>query len=164
MTAYHCISSSAVAGTIEFFWLYETPACNGTPPSLGSVPRTTGGAAYLQGRVFNDFALLRINNSVPSGLTLMGWTTAVPSIGSEATCIHHPQGSFKRISYGSFITRSYDSANFNQVRYSSGATEGGSSGSPVFNRDGYFVGQLWGGNSACDYMEGFDVFGRFDVT
>ena len=41
-----------------------------------------------------------------------------------------------------------------------GVTEQGSSGSPLFNADKRIVGQLYAGESACNYMGGADLYGR----
>lgn len=48
-----------------------------------------------------------------------------------------------------------------------GVTEGGSSGSPLFDQNGLIVGQLAGGSAACAGTNdngGFDVYGRFDKS
>lgn len=55
-----------------------------------------------------------------------------------------------------------------QVRWTTGITEGGSSGSGLF-ADGTtsnprIVGQLWGGASSCSYPAGSDYYGRFDIA
>ena len=44
------------------------------------------------------------------------------------------------------------------VRWSSGVTEGGSSGSGLFlkiNNSNYLIGNLSGGNESCENLEGF---------
>ena len=48
-----------------------------------------------------------------------------------------------------------------------GVTEGGSSGSPLFNENGHLIGQLWRGSAACSGTNdngGYDEYGRFDVS
>ncbi|MEI6455262.1 MAG: T9SS type A sorting domain-containing protein, partial [bacterium] len=42
-----------------------------------------------------------------------------------------------------------------------GVTEGGSSGSPVFDSGGHIVGTLTGGDSSCDSLNSPDYYGRF---
>jgi lysyl endopeptidase len=52
-----------------------------------------------------------------------------------------------------------------------GVTEGGSSGSPLFDHNGRVVGQLWGGQAACT-QDGagttnnglYDYYGRFGIS
>ena len=48
-----------------------------------------------------------------------------------------------------------------------GVTEGGSSGSGLFNEDGHLIGMLSGGSAACSGTNdngGFDIYGRFGVA
>jgi hypothetical protein len=42
-----------------------------------------------------------------------------------------------------------------------GVTEGGSSGSPIFNDQGLIVGQLTGGEASCSNLTGPDYYGKF---
>jgi hypothetical protein len=53
------------------------------------------------------------------------------------------------------------------IRWSSGTTEGGSSGSAIFTQSasGYVVrGALWGGAASCSNPGGIDMFSRFDLA
>lgn len=161
LTAHHCLSTQTEAGTIEFYWLYQTSSCNGSVPSLTSVPRTTGGATLLATQSSNDFSFLRIKNNPPSGLTYAGWTTTSPTSSETITGIHHPGGSYKRISFGKVVS---STSSVWTVRWSSGTTEQGSSGSGLFNSSRLLVGQLWRGSASCDNMSGTDDYGRFNVT
>jgi hypothetical protein len=97
----------------------------------------------------------------PGGVTYEGWTTGTFSTSDDVTAIHHPGGFEKKISFGSEIGADRD---FWHVEWTSGVTEGGSSGSPLFDSDQLVTGQLLGGESACDDQTGEDVYGRFDVT
>ena len=47
------------------------------------------------------------------------------------------------------------------MTYYKGATEGGSSGAPLFNQNGYVVGTLSGGESNCSNQGLADSFGKF---
>src|SRR5205085_10893239 len=60
LTADHCIDSQTLASTIEFYWFFQTRSCNGSPPSLSSVPHTTGGADLLATSTANDLYILRL--------------------------------------------------------------------------------------------------------
>ena len=45
-----------------------------------------------------------------------------------------------------------------------GVTEGGSSGSPLFNQNGHIIGELFAGQAACNGLSDnndFDIYGRF---
>jgi hypothetical protein len=87
---------------------------------------------------------------VPAGVTFAGWDPGRPGPGSDVVGIHHPSGSWKRISFG---TRNADAtANvegdtapgslYYQLLYSSGRVEHGSSGSPIFTSPGVVAGSL----------------------
>ncbi len=166
LTAAHCITDQVEADTSEFYWFYQTSVCDGLAPSPALVPRTGGGAellATMTGEQGNDFTLVRIRNdhALPSGVTFAGWTTAQPDPNEDLTVIHHPDGSHKRLSTGRLVGTS---ANYWDVVYTSGSTEYGSSGSPLFNADQKIIGQLQGGDASCNNPQGTDTYGRFAVT
>jgi hypothetical protein len=164
MTANHCVASQSEADDTEFYWFYQTGTCNGSAPSLFSVPRTEGGADYLAGRTEytgNDFAFLRLRTASPGGVTYAGWSSATPGSSEILTGIHHPDGSYKRISFGRLDS---SDANFWNVEWHDGVTEPGSSGSPLFNAQKEFIGQLYGGSSDCSDPSGIDYYGRFNIS
>jgi hypothetical protein len=161
LTANHCIDSQTIASTLELWWFYQTSTCNGPAPSLNSVPHTAGGADYLAGSSINDFTFLHLNEAPPAGASYLGWSTANPGSATILTAIHHPGGDIKRISFGGENSADPD---FWYIRWSSGITEPGSSGSPLFNGNKQVMGQLWGGSSACDNLSGIDRYGRFDQS
>ncbi len=164
LTAYHCVENQSQADSTEYYWFYQTATCNGSPPSPSSVPRTGQGAVFLQGRnedVGSDFAFLRLRRSTPGGVVYSGWSASHPGNSAPVTGIHHPDGSFKRISYGTL--RGEDSQYWT-IRWSSGVTEPGSSGSPLFNSSREVIGQLYGGAASCNFPTGRDYYGRFNAT
>ena len=69
LTANHCVYDQSIASTIEFFWFFQTSTCNGAPPALNSVPRTTGGADLLATSGGNDFSFMRLRQMPPSAAT-----------------------------------------------------------------------------------------------
>jgi lysyl endopeptidase len=166
LTANHCVGNQTVASTIQFFWFFQADTCHGTPPDQGSVPHTSGGAAFLDGidnQSGTDFTLLRLHQSPPDGVTYLGWSTAVPT-SETLTCIQHPQGLDKRISFGHKTDPGPGWEDFTGIHWSTGVTEEGSSGSPLLNANHQVIGQLYGGNSDCNHLSGTDIFGRFDLS
>jgi len=141
-TAHHCVTGGNVASTVEFFWLYQPSSCNGEPPDISTVPQTGGGGDLLAGSIAGDFSFLRLSRSPPGGVHGLNWSTDTPSSGETLTCIHHPDGSYKRISFGRYYDQTTD---FWAVQWYSGVTEGGSSGGPLFNANHQVIGQLNGG-------------------
>lgn len=173
LTANHCVSSQSLASTLELYWLYQTSTCNGVPPSPSTVPRTTGGALLLATNTVSagtDFALLRLNNDPPEGLTYLGWNSSPTALGTTTTCIHHPSIDFKRITFG--VVTDVDESlrdirpaeRFYQSSWTLGTTEPGSSGSPLMiESTQQIIGQLWGGPGSCSTSTNLDYYGRFDV-
>ena len=161
LTAHHCITSPAVASTMEAFWFFQTSTCNGVPPDLTTVPMTGPGATLLATSTRSDFSFLLLNTNPPDGVEFLGWTTALPTDTETVTVIHHPMGDYKRISFGHVAGAN---PNFWFVQWFAGVTEEGSSGSPLLNANHQVIGQLFGGSSSCANPSGMDQFGRFDVT
>jgi hypothetical protein len=89
---------------------------------------------------------------------------------TSATCIHHPSGDLKKISFenNAVPQGTWSGAQTWEVQqWDDGITEGGSSGSPLFDQNHRIIGQLFGGASACNGStengQG-DSYGRFGVS
>jgi lysyl endopeptidase len=167
-SAHHCVSNQTVASTLETVWKFEATSCNsgvsGTTASL------TGGATYLYSNEDTDALLLRLNQLPPTGTTFSGWDSAPLSMPANVTAIHHPMGDLKKVSLGQQTASSQYEI---EVAWTSGTTEGGSSGSGLFtsNASGYFLrGGLMGGSAACansgsvSNPDNRDYYSRFDVA
>ena len=151
LTAGHCIHDEAAARSIETFWAYESAGCDlGSPTTRGALNSQNGGhlvawATIQQG----DYSLVLLPN-IPSGVVFAGWDTDDPVLGSPVTGIHHPEGSYKRISFGStlpgvdvFVGTDFAPGTlYHQVDYTQGIVEPGSSGSPLFTSQGIVIGML----------------------
>jgi hypothetical protein len=99
-----------------------------------------------------------------------------PRRGTPIASIHHPNGDYKRISFGSvnqedpfnpqfsFYLSGLSPARFYGVFWSQGVTEPGSSGSPLLNSSHQIIGQLWGGYSSCIEPNTPDAYGRFSFS
>ena len=135
LTAYHCISNSTVAASVEARWFYRHARCYSS--RIDSRSRTTyGGAAFLAGSPEQDAAFLRFKRTLPSGLWYSGWTNKVVPPGSSIYAVHHPNGSVARYSVGQF--RGLRNTRLEgteimvidglRVNWEQGTTEGGSSG------------------------------------
>src|ERR1039457_1001623 len=133
LTAGHCVNNEAAARTVEAYWTYQTPACGGTPPATGtaSLKSTVGGHLISSGAIADgDFSLILLPD-VPAGTTFAGWDIAAPPMLTALTGIHHPSGSWKRISFGERVGDatsdvegiSAPGALFLQVQWGKGGTE-----------------------------------------
>jgi V8-like Glu-specific endopeptidase len=163
MTANHCISTQTVASTLTSFWFYTSNACNSGVLS-GSSQQLTGGAAMLSTGYENDYTMLRLNSSPPGGVTFLGWNAYALASGASVTGIHNPSGDLQKISFGTSqgFANVRDTNSHIKVVWSSGTTEGGSSGSALLNSSKQFTGQLTGGNASCAAPTQPDYYGRFD--
>lgn len=176
LTANHCVggqTGNRGASSVEFYWLFETAVCGGTPPGIMTVPRTVGGADYVAGMGGTgragggpDVTLLRIRSVPPPQLARAGWTTTVPPLNTPVTGVHHPRGSHKRISHGALKNIGTPHPDwYHEVRWTGGTTEPASSGSPLaMTATGQIIGQLWGGDASCDTPGEPDYYGRFDKS
>ncbi|MGH9465670.1 MAG: trypsin-like peptidase domain-containing protein [Thermoanaerobaculia bacterium] len=156
LTANHCLWRAREASTVEAFFQFTTP-CSGAcydpdPP----VPSTLGSAIRATNRS-GDFTLLQLDEAAPGGSAFLGWSTTPVALtnGTPLYRISHPSGAPQAYSEHQVDTTKVTCGSWPRGDwiYSAdllGATEGGSSGSPVLNGSGEVVGQLSG---AC----GFDV-------
>jgi len=112
----------------------------------------------LAGR--SDGMLLLLKNRIPDNYDVFynGWDRS-GDVASSGVCIHHPQGDNKKIasftepvkSY-TFISEAFNgesqahwNVSFSATVNGQGITEGGSSGSPLFNENKLVIGTLTGG-------------------
>lgn len=183
LTANHCIPKQAVASTLETNWFFRSSACNSGALHPGT--RTLrGGATLLWASAATDTAFLRLAGTPPPGVTYAAWSPDAVALGTDVAGVHHPRGDLQKISLGSVTAygdcrvtdasgsftctqASQSTGEFVNVRNAVGTTEGGSSGSALFQTIGgsrYVVGQLYGGNSSCTNTAGSNFYGRFDVA
>ena len=90
LTANHCVSTQAVAQTVEVYWFYQTTSCNSGV--LRSWVHSPPGANLLATQSSNDFSLLRLLNNPPGGAFFSGWTSAAQPTGTSVFGLHHPDG------------------------------------------------------------------------
>jgi len=167
LTANHCGVNASRAPSTYFYFRYQTSTCNGPHPSMRGTTRRDG-ASHVFSTAASDATLLRLAQAPPAGSRFNGWRTAPVSAGLNTFCIHHPDGSYKRISYGRTIgwryNYYYDEANHITNQWTSGTTEPGSSGAPLFYGQ-EIIGQLHGGPGSCTAgSHNYDFYGRFSVS
>lgn len=159
LTADHCIDGMDALGNIDgsgflFYWNYERSGC----ANSGSVPiNTTSGATLVANNSATDFALFRLTES-PNGSYnpyFNGWSAeADPGVGGVG--IHHPALDAKKIATHNTIPNGNSEPNYWRLFWQAtpnghSVTEGGSSGSGLWNSDHRLIGQLFGGSSInCD--------------
>lgn len=176
MTADHCGIRNGNAGSLVVYWLYENSTCRqpNTAASGGNGDATLSifntGSTFRSTWFNSDFTLVELDDPVnPNGNPYFaGWRNDT-TLPTNTIAIHHPNTDEKRISYDDdpACPSAYDSNICNASQdylkiddWDIGTTEGGSSGSPLFDQDKYVIGQLSGGDAACG-NNGADWYGWF---
>ncbi len=170
LTANHCVSGyGSNPSNFVFVFMHESATCSGTS---GTTIYSVNYASLIANASNSDFALLKLNDTVPLSYNplYLGWSrsTAAPT---SMTCIHHPSGDLKKISHaGAGTSSTYldntsdDGTHWCVSRWLQGTTEGGSSGSPLFNQNHQIIGQLHGGDASCSDRQGSDYYGKFSYS
>lgn len=175
LTAHHCADTDvnfsltdaeiAQAETWMFVFNYQSDDC--VTGLDGELDQSISGAIFRAANSSPDFLLLELSSPPPSSYNvyMAGWNRAdVPS--SSTVCIHHPTGDVKKISYDDntvvdedFFDLTFDT-HWQVTQWESGTTEGGSSGSPLFDNTGKIIGTLSGGTASCNAPQNPDNFGK----
>lgn len=176
LTAYHCGegSSSSDRNQWIFYFNYEAPSCSNPSSASGLYSQSITGCSLISyGDISggSDFYLVKLNSSVPSSYNAYyaGWDNA-GTASTSGVGIHHPSGDIKKIStYTSTLKTTTifggkSSAHW-EVKWTAttnghGITEGGSSGSPIFNSNGLIIGTLSTGSSYCSTPTSPDQYGK----
>jgi len=166
LTANHCKGG-------ENNWIimfnYESPGCEDIDgPTNQSIQYTTLRASNF----ISDFCLVELSEIPPIDFNVYynGWNRLDQSSGNSV-CIHHPRGDIKKISFDDDAytsdkylgTQSIEGSHWKITQWDLGTTEGGSSGSPLFNPQKQIVGQLHGGWASCTALEP-DWYGKFSMS
>ena len=154
ITANHCINDSTKAANSVFLFGYESPFCNG---GNGSTNNTRSGSDLLATQANLDFTLVELREMPPQSwyIYYAGWDRS-GEIPENTFSIHHPIGDVKKIavdndppSTATFGPGYTLNGHWQIHRWEIGTTEPGSSGSPLFNHEGYLTGFLTGGDAGC---------------
>lgn len=164
LTANHCTQGGNPA-TWLFMFNYESPTCSNQD---GPTNQTVSGAVMRASDGPSDFALLELSEIPPPeyGVFYAGWSAEqIPA--TAATGIHHPAGDVKKITFNNdplVLTDDFTGvaeSHWQVTEWEDGTTEGGSSGSPLFDQNHRIVGQLHGGAALCSVPDGYDTYGSF---
>lgn len=183
LSAYHCLDIEDTPVTQQelnkyiFYFHFERTGCENT--SAPASYKTITGCKKVAGMPLDggsDGLLLLLNQQIPEDYDVYynGWdrsnTAAQSGVG-----IHHPAGDYMKIStfnqpattvtwYGvdsvAGAVKAHWNVIFNQTPNGHGVTEGGSSGSPLFNQNKLIVGTLSGGSSSCEEPDYANLYGK----
>lgn len=164
LTSAHVVGSSTLT-SCEALFGYEEYFCQNDYGAYCGGTECIYGGTLLAFDAGIDMALIRLSQipSVFSAPYWSGWDISDGSMVYDLFCIHHPYGDAKKVSFAPSATprASYTSdrnalgepftrgVHWLVPEWSDGATEGGSSGSALFNSDSRIIGALSGGASSC---------------
>jgi hypothetical protein len=177
LTSDHCgpNSSEADLAVWQFYFNYEYPFCNDSLKAPNN-NMLTGAKIKAKAPISQgtDFKLLLLND-VPQASWkpyYNGWSrsTSSPDTGVG---IHHPSGDAKKIStfvkplisttFTGGMPLGYWRVEWSPTPSGHGVTEGGSSGSPLFDANGLITGTLTGGSASCTSPTLPDFYGKFHL-
>ncbi|MBM3184660.1 MAG: T9SS type A sorting domain-containing protein [Bacteroidetes bacterium] len=168
LTANHCYSDPT-NWIFRFNW--QSADCNN--PAASPTFQSLSGAVLRSRRTPTDFCLVEITgglqgNTVPLTYNpyFAGWNNA-DAPPTSSVCIHHPSGDIKKIAFDDAPAVSSQGMGSSEANSTwtvewdrNTTTEGGSSGSPLFDQNHRIIGQLWGGGASCTNLSAPDYYGR----
>ena len=166
LTANHCVEpeNPGEHNYFTFYFRHQSSSCSG---SSGNYNYSRTGSTLRASYYYSDFALLEMDYSPAASFNgyYAGWSKS-GSAPQISVGIHHPGGDPKKINYDNndyaYSDGWYSSNTHWRLSWDEGGTEGGSSGSPVFNDDKLIVGQLHGGSGECG--NGTDYYGKISTS
>lgn len=166
LTANHCLGGQ---NNWVFYFNHESASCAG---SNGPTNQSISGSTLVASNGGSDFALLELSSTPPANYNVQyaGWDNSDAQNVQNATGIHHPSGDVKKICFeedNPYHENEGGAAVWYIDQWEDGVTEGGSSGSPLFDHNHRIIGQLYGGYAACDGNVNNgeeDYYGRFGVS
>ncbi|NOR86538.1 MAG: T9SS type A sorting domain-containing protein [Bacteroidales bacterium] len=177
ITADHCGNQSSSSDQEQWviYFHYQAWGCAnpaGEPTHKTMVGCTEVASSSNAGILGSDFFLVQLLQDVPENYNpyFLGWNR--DGLGSSnGYSIHHPQGDIKKVStytdalenasYSSGIPNGFWEVVWSETTSGHGVTEPGSSGSPIFDSEGYLVGTLTGGQESCSALTAPDYYGKF---
>jgi len=162
LTANHCVDPETPGehNYFTFYFKHQSSSCSG---SNGSYSYSRTGSTLRSSYYYSDFALLEMDYSPAASFNgyYAGWSKSSSS-PQVSVGVHHPGGAAKKINYDNNDTAYsdgwYSSNTHWRLSWDEGGTEGGSSGSPLFDDEKLIVGQLHGGTGECG--NGNDLYGK----
>lgn len=186
LSAFHCVmdyDNDAIATANDlnqwvFYFHFEHVGCDNDSPI--AIQKTMTGCKRIVSiptEGGSDGLLLLLNDKIPNDYNVYfnGWDRS-DTPASSGVNIHHPSGDYMKIStFGNYpvktvtwmdingttgLEKAHWNVTFHRTANGYAVTEGGSSGSPLFNENKLIVGTLTGGNSTCRLTTGNNIYGK----
>lgn len=171
LTANHCGPSSM--GSAVFKFNYNSTNCSSSSANAAGATNgnSVNGSTFKASNAASDFGLIELNSIPPASYEVFyaGWENggASPQIGVG---IHHPSGDVKKLAFDDDpLTSASGLSSVSNSEWRIEAwernttTEGGSSGSGLWDENHHLVGQLHGGQANCSNSIN-DYYGKFSMS
>ncbi len=171
LTANHCGPSSM--GSAVFKFNYNSTNCSSSSANASGATNgnSVNGSTFKASNAASDFGLIELNSIPPASYEVFyaGWENggASPQIGVG---IHHPSGDVKKLAFDDDpLTSASGLSSVSNSEWRIEAwernttTEGGSSGSGLWDENHHLVGQLHGGQANCSNSIN-DYYGKFSMS
>ena len=180
LTANHCSISTGNQNSVVIYWNYQNSTCRAPGSSASGGPGDGSRAQFSTGVTLranyaaSDFTLVETQVPVdPAFGPYWSGLDATTNLPSSTVGIHHPSVEEKRISFAhdpltvtTYLgtTSPGNGTHLRVFTWQEGTTEGGSSGSPIYNpANKRIVGQLHGGYAACGDLRS-DWYGWANIS
>jgi lysyl endopeptidase len=175
ITAEHCLNNEIYPQNTVYTFRFENSECGQEDAVLdksvsgGNLIATGGSPIATDDSLGLDFSLIKLSTQPPHDYDLYyaGWDIRKTNFNSSIT-LHHPNADAMKISFDfdpmgtptsvpGDLNDYYVESNFWIRQWDIGTTEGGSSGSPLFNSNKRMIGILSGGLAYCGDSIGYDT-------
>lgn len=172
LTAVHCLNNDITiersyeyyvgkAATVIAFFNYNRTVCGSQMKGTEEMSIAVSSPLVIMEK--RDVALLGFQTIPPKHYNpyYAGWSLSLETNAIPYSNLHHPEGSVKKYSLSNTTLRSMTlslsnprysfatNAHLETKSWNIGSTDKGSSGSPLFDKDGLIVGGLTAGASTC---------------
>ncbi|MFC1848948.1 proprotein convertase P-domain-containing protein [candidate division CSSED10-310 bacterium] len=155
LTNNHCISNQTICNTMEVYFEYETSSSASCTTNTASKGTVFSCDTFLSTNATYDYGLMTLAGNPAGTRGHCNLNAKSLSVGEYLYIIQHPSGNPKKFADGTCYDNAINGNGTNSDCSYQIDTEGGSSGSPVFDNNGDVVAlHHWGGCSSSAGNQG----------